>query len=65
MDYTVAVQAPLSMRILQARKLEWVDMPSFRGSSQPGDQTQVSRIAGRFFTVWATREVFISAREFK
>ena len=31
-------------------------MPSSRGSSQPGDQTQVSHIAGRFFTVLATRE---------
>ena len=30
--------------------LEWVDMPSSRGSSQPRDQTQVSHIAGRFFT---------------
>ena len=29
-------------------------MPSSRGSSQPGDQTQVSHIAGGFFTVWAT-----------
>ena len=28
------------------------------GSSQPRDQTQVSCIAGRFFTIWATREVF-------
>ena len=34
--------------ILQARILEWVVMPSFPGSSQPRDQTQVSRIAGRF-----------------
>ena len=31
-------------------------MPSSRGSSQPGDQTQVSHIASGFFTVWATRE---------
>ena len=31
-------------------------MPSSRGSSQPKDRTQVSRIAGGFFTVWATRE---------
>ena len=30
-------QAPLSMGILRARILEWVDMPSSRGSSQPGD----------------------------
>ena len=34
--------------ILQARILEWVAMPSCRGSSQPRDGTQVSRIAGRF-----------------
>ena len=31
----VALQAPLSMGILQARKLEWVAMPSSRASSQP------------------------------
>ena len=46
----------LSVGILQARILEWVAMPSSRGSSQPGDQTQVSCIAGGFSTVWATRE---------
>ena len=40
----------------QARILEWVSMPSFRGSSQPRGRTQVSHIAGRFFAVWATRE---------
>ena len=33
--WTVAHQAPLSMGILQASILEWVAMPSFRGSSQP------------------------------
>ena len=49
-------QAPLSMGILQARILEWVAMPSSRGSSQPRDRIQVPRIAGRFFTSWATRE---------
>ena len=42
--------------ILQARILEWVAFPFSRGSSQPRDRTQVSRIAGRFFTSWATRE---------
>ena len=45
--------------ILQARTLEWVAMPSSRGSSQPRNQTEVSRIAGRFFTVWATREALL------
>ena len=42
--------------ILQARIQEWVAFPFSRGSSQPTDRTQVSRIAGRFFTSWATRE---------
>ena len=44
------------MGILQARILEWVAMPSSRGSSQPRDRIQVSHIAGEFFTIWATRE---------
>ena len=55
--WTVAHQAPLSMGILQARILEWVAMPSSRGSSQPRDQTHVSCIAGGFFTISGTREV--------
>ena len=38
--------------ILQARILEWVAVPSSRGSSQPRDGTLVSHIAGRFFTSW-------------
>ena len=42
--------------ILQARILEWVAFPFSRGSSQPRDQTQVSHLAGGFFTSWATRE---------
>ena len=49
MDYTVH-------GILQARILEWVAVPFLRGSSQSRDWTQVSRIAGWFFTSWATRE---------
>ena len=36
--------------ILQVRILEWVAFPFSRGSSQPRDRTQVSCIAGRFFT---------------
>ena len=51
----VAHQVPLSMGILQARILKWVAMPSSRGSSQPRDLIQVTRIAGGFFTIWATR----------
>ena len=37
--------------ILQARILEWITMPSSRGSFQPRDQTQVYHIAGGFFIV--------------
>ena len=36
--------------ILQARIQEWLAFPASRGSSQPRDLTQVSHIAGRFFT---------------
>ena len=50
------MNVPLSMGILQARILECAAMPFSRGSSQPRDRTQVSCIAGRFFSVWATRE---------
>ena len=53
MDYTVR-------GILQTRILEWVAFPFSRGSSQPGDQTQVSCIAGGFFTSWATREAVVA-----
>ena len=42
--------------ISQARILEWVAIPFSRESFQPRDQTWVSSIAGRFITVWATRE---------
>ena len=42
--------------IFQARILKWVAIPFSRESSQPRDQTQVSHIAGRFFTSWVTRE---------
>ena len=42
--------------ILQARVLEWVTISFSRRSSRPSDRTQVSCIAGRFFSNWATRE---------
>ena len=50
--------------ILQARILEWVAIPFSRGSSQLRDRTVVSFIAGRFFTVWATREAPIYITEY-
>ena len=45
--------------ILLARILEWVAILFPRGSSWPRDRTLFSCIAGRFFTIWATREAFI------
>ena len=53
-DYTVH-------GILQARILEWVALPFSRGSSQPRDGTQVSRMAGGFFTSGTAREAQITS----
>ena len=46
--------------ILYEKILEWITIPFFRASSWPRDQTQVSRIAGRFFTIWDTRQALVS-----
>ena len=54
MDYTVH-------GILQARILEWVTVP-FSRSAQPRHWTQVSRIAGWFYTIWTTREALPDLR---
>ena len=58
--WTIASQAPLSMGIFQARILEWVAMPSSRGSS-PIQGLNLSllspALAGGFFTASATWEV--------
>ena len=50
--------------ILQARIVEWIALPFSSGSSLPRDRTRVSYIAGRFFTIWATREAPISPSAF-
>ena len=44
----------------QARILQGVAIPFFRGSSQPRYQTRVSHTAGRFFAIWVTRESTLS-----
>ena len=46
--------------IFQARILEWVAISFSRRFSQPRDGTQVSRVVGRRFTIWATGEVPVS-----
>ena len=50
--WTVACRTPLSM----GRILQWVVISFSRGSSQPKDQTQISHMAGKFFTIWPTRK---------
>ena len=53
--WTVAYQVPPSMGF---SILEWVAISFSRRSSRPRDWTRVSRIVGRRFTVWATREAY-------
>ena len=45
--------------ILQARILEWAAILFSRRSYGPRNWTQLSYIAGRFFTIWATREALL------
>ena len=44
--------------IVQARILEWIAMPSSRGSSWHRTQTRISCLVGEFFTHWATWEAW-------
>ena len=50
--------------IFQAKILEWVAIPFSKGSSWPRDRTQVSCIAGRFLTLWATKETSLPLNPF-
>ena len=54
--WTVACQTPLSMRILQARILDWVAMPSSRGSYNPGIEPRSPALQADSFIIWASRE---------
>ena len=56
---------PLNVWHVKTWILEWIAFPFSRGSSQPRDQTRVSRIAGWFFTSWATREAPCENRRMK
>ena len=46
------------------RILEWVAYPFSSRYSQPRDQTGISCISGRFFTIWAIREALNIAIDF-
>ena len=60
--WTVACQAPLSVRFSQARRPEWIAISSCRGTFQPRDQTHVSHvshisyISQQILYLWATWE---------
>ena len=54
--WTVASWTPLSMGFSRQEHWEWVAIPFSRGSSWVRDQTGVSCIADRFFTIWTARE---------
>ena len=54
-----SLSGPSVHGILQARILEWVAIFFSRGSSQPRDWTQVSCIAGRFLTIWASGKLYL------
>ena len=56
LDFSFCLTYSIVHEILQARILEWVAIPFSRGSSWPRDWTQVSCIAGKVFTIWATRK---------
>ena len=59
--WTVVHQAPLSMGFSRQEYCSELPFCSPRESSWPGVQTQVSCIAGRFFTFWATREALVTS----
>ena len=58
MDYSLRGSSIHGM--FQARVLEWVAISFSRLSSWPRDRTPISHIAGRRFTVWASREALVS-----
>ena len=63
--WTAACSGSSVQGISQARILEWVAIPFSRESSQSRDQTWVSCISGRFFTIWTTRKACQKTWELK
>ena len=59
--WTVAHQALLSMEFSRQEYWSGLLFRSPGESSWPRDRTQVFCIAGRFFTIWATREIILRA----
>ena len=57
--WTVAYQAPLSMGFYRQEYWSGLPFPSPGDLPWPRDQTQISRIAGRCFNLWATRDLVL------
>ena len=55
-SWTVAHQPPLSMEFSRQEYGSGLLLPSPEDLPDPGTEAQVSWVAGRFFTIWATRE---------
>ena len=60
--WTVAHQAPLSMGFLRQAYWSRLLFPSLGDLLNPGTEPGSSALAGRFFTVWATREAHACIR---
>ena len=60
--WTVAHKAPLYMGFSRQKYWSGLLFPFPKGSSRPGDQTWVFCVAGRFFTIWATREAHLRSQ---
>ena len=55
--WTVAHQAPLTMEFSRQEYWSGLPCPPSGESSCPRDQTQVSHVVGKFFTIWTAPEV--------
>ena len=60
----LAHQTPLTLEFSSQKIQECVPIPFSRRSSQPRDRTLVSCTAGRFFTIWTTREALMPSIQF-
>ena len=63
--WTVAPKAPLSMEFSRQEFWSGLPFPSPRDLPDPGTKPKSPALAGRFFTVWDTREVLITYIQYK
>ena len=56
--WIIAFQAPLPMKFSRQEYWSGLPFPSPRDLPRPRDRTSVIHIENRFFTIWATRELW-------